>query len=552
VPVAVPAAVPAAVAVPSEPAPADPATGPPAAPAVPAAAATTTPGAVGGATAPAAGIPDVANRFVVTLADAPLGTSAAVDGQHVAVTGSGPLVTALGDELARRGAAGGGAGGGTVVVTDLLEPGGTVDMPELYARIRPILLDSASDVVVVTPLGGGLGIDPPAPRPAGGDLDVVPHGAGARGLVKTAALEFPDRRIRLVDVDPATPVAELAATLADEVQQADAPVEVAWRDGRRRASRITPRPAAPRRVDRPLSGASTVLLTGGARGITARIALAMATATGCHVELVGRSAQPQGDEDPALAAAADRPALRTALIGAGWREPKAIEKECDRLLAEREVAASLAALSAVAATVTYHQVDVRDAGALAATVDGIYARRGRLDGIVHGAGVVDDHFIADKDPDAFARVFATKTDAARTLLGTVRRHVAGGRPRPAFVALFGSIAGVCGNRGQVDYAAANDALDTIAASNADVADRVFAVDWGPWSSEAGMVSDALAKLFEGSGMGLIALDDGAAVLLDEIATTGNGAGPEPHQVTVARCAPELMAAALGSTVGGGG
>jgi hypothetical protein len=60
-----------------------------------------------------------------------------------------------------------------------------------------------------------------------------------------------------------------------------------------------------------------------------------------------------------------------------------------------------------------------------------------------------------------------------------------------------------------------------------------------------MVSDSLARLFEESGMGLIQVDDGTAVLLDEIgAATGNGG--QPSHVTVARCSPDLMAGALGA------
>lgn len=55
-----------------------------------------------------------------------------------------------------------------------------------------------------------------------------------------------------------------------------------------------------------------------------------------------------------------------------------------------------------------------------------------------------------------------------------------------------------------------------------------------------MVSSSLARLFEECGMGLIDLSDGTSVVLDEL-----GAGAGPHQVVVARCSPELMAASLG-------
>jgi NAD(P)-dependent dehydrogenase (short-subunit alcohol dehydrogenase family) len=427
---------------------------------------------------------------------------------------------------------------------------------------------------VVSPLGGGLGIDPPAPRSApahgtNGDLDVVPHGAGARGLVKTAALEFAERQVRLVDLDPATDPAELARIVADEVLQEGAPVEVGWRDGRRRMPVVATRPPVATSGSGsaagtnghsgqnghdshlPLSPGSVVLLTGGGRGITARSAVALAQRYRCHVELVGRTAFPQGEEPPEIAAAPDRMALRAALIRAGGRTPKEIERECDRILAEREIRQHHDALVAAGVQVVYHQVDVRDAAGLTAVVTSIYERHGRLDGIVHGAGMLDDHLVADKAPEAFERVFATKVDAARTLLDAVHHATTsnGSRPKPAFVAFFGSIAGVCGNRGQIDYAAANDALDTIAAANPEAATRVFAIDWGPWSPDVGMVSDSLAQLFEESGMGLIQLDDGLGVLLDEVAAaaaTEAGAGDRtrPHQVVAVRCSPELMALSL--------
>jgi NAD(P)-dependent dehydrogenase (short-subunit alcohol dehydrogenase family) len=253
-------------------------------------------------------------------------------------------------------------------------------------------------------------------------------------------------------------------------------------------------------------------------------------------------------------------ALRAALVRSGKREPRVIEKECDRILAQREIRQHHAALQAAGAEVMYHQVDVRDAAALTAVVESIYERHGRLDGIVHGAGMLDDHFVADKTPEAFDQVFATKVQSARTLLDAVHHATAGGhRPVPAFVAFFGSIAGVCGNRGQIDYAAANDALDTMAAANPDVAGRVFAVDWGPWSPEVGMVSDELARLFQDSGMGLIEEPDGTTVMLDEVADGSSST----HQIVAVRCSYDLMvfslthgrgqpvtAAAVGSIEGG--
>jgi NAD(P)-dependent dehydrogenase (short-subunit alcohol dehydrogenase family) len=196
-------------------------------------------------------------------------------------------------------------------------------------------------------------------------------------------------------------------------------------------------------------------------------------------------------------------------------------------MAAREVRATLAALEAAGSPVVYHSVDARDEDALRALVDGIYERHGRLDGVVHGAGMLDDHFIIEKTPEQFAQVFSTKVDSARTLLRALRDET-------RFIVFFGSIAGAVGNRGQADYAAGNDALDATAAAQADRATRVLSIDWGPWEPSVGMVSDALAKVFVEGGVGLIEREDGIGRLLAEIAEG------TPHQVVVARCRPEML------------
>ncbi len=204
-----------------------------------------------------------------------------------------------------------------------------------------------------------------------------------------------------------------------------------------------------------LGPSSVVLLTGGARGITAAVAVELARRSGCAIELIGRTPPPTGPEDPVTADALDAPALRRALVATGVRRPAEIESQVARLLAEREVRTTLEVLGRLASSVRYHAVDVRDGAAVALVVADVYARHGRLDGVVHGAGILADRLLRDKTPESFDQVYRTKIEGARALLAALRDDV-------GFVALFGSVAGVFGNRSQVDYAAANDALDTLA------------------------------------------------------------------------------------------
>jgi NAD(P)-dependent dehydrogenase (short-subunit alcohol dehydrogenase family) len=169
-------------------------------------------------------------------------------------------------------------------------------------------------------------------------------------------------------------------------------------------------------------------------------------------------------------------------------------------------------LERLAASVSYHVADVRNSGSVNAVIEEIMLRHGRLDLVAHGAGVLEDRLIADKSLASFERVWSTKVDGALALAAALPSST-------KYYVLFGSIAGVFGNRGQVDYAAANDALDTLAhALNRRGGEmRAVAFDWGPWAAAGGgMVSPALEAEYARRGIGAIAPNEGVAALAREL------------------------------------
>ncbi|MEV4196181.1 SDR family oxidoreductase, partial [Streptomyces toxytricini] len=167
----------------------------------------------------------------------------------------------------------------------------------------------------------------------------------------------------------------------------------------------------------------------------------------------------------------------------------------------------------------YRSVDCRDAAAVLQAVKEVHAEHGRIDGVVHAAGVVEDRLIADKSPESFRRVHGVKTQSAAALLAAVEELPEGERPR--FAVLFGSIAAVLGNRGQADYAAANDALEAYGAAwAARTGRRALTVHWGPWAPSpvhGGMVGPELARHYARQGVRLIDPEEGALALLRELA-----------------------------------
>lgn len=176
----------------------------------------------------------------------------------------------------------------------------------------------------------------------------------------------------------------------------------------------------------------------------------------------------------------------------------------------REIRQTLAAIEAAGGRASYNALDVRDIEVFGAFIEDIYRRRhGRLDGVIHGAGVVEDKLLRHKTPESFQRVFDTKVRGALMLYKLIRDDV-------RFVVFFSSVAGAFGNKGQVDYATANDVLDKIAhALQGRIKGRVLSVNWGPWAG-TGMVSPELEREYARKGIGLIPLDEGVDALLREL------------------------------------
>jgi hypothetical protein len=89
--------------------------------------------------------------------------------------------------------------------------------------------------------------------------------------------------------------------------------------------------------------------------------------------------------------------------------------------------------------------------------------------------------------------------------------------------VFSSVAARFGNKGQVDYAMANEALNKIAQAESFKRDdcRVIAINWGPWNG--GMVRAGLRREFERKGIHLISPDEGARSLIYEMKTAKNAA-----------------------------
>jgi NAD(P)-dependent dehydrogenase (short-subunit alcohol dehydrogenase family) len=198
------------------------------------------------------------------------------------------------------------------------------------------------------------------------------------------------------------------------------------------------------------------------------------------------------------------------------KSPAEIERVVAKIESAREIRATLDRLTELGSTVRYHSIDVRDTEAVHGVVKEIHAEHGRIDGIVYAAGVIEDKVIAQKTVKSFATVYGTKVDGARALLDATGELPSG----PRFAVLFGSIAGALGNRGQVDYASANDALEQLGRRWSAPGRRGLTVHWGPWAptgTNNGMVTPELMRSYAARGIALIDPEEGVLALLRELA-----------------------------------
>jgi NAD(P)-dependent dehydrogenase (short-subunit alcohol dehydrogenase family)/acyl carrier protein len=378
------------------------------------------------------------------------------------------------------------------------------------AELQGAAAEDGACLVAATAMGGAFATSLPSH-----EAEFFPGQGGVHGLLKTLALEWPEVRVKAVDVNPLEATETLADHLCEEILFGDELVAVGYET----SGRVTLKPVgAPLPQDDSegvaIDSSSVILVTGGARGVTADAACYLAQKYQPTLVLIGRSPLPAA-ESAETAELTESQELKAALIQ-NLRQtdqtvsPARVEAAYRRLLKDRDMRAKLAAMKQAGATVDYRQVDVRDAKAFAQVIEEVYGAYGRLNGVIHGAGVIEDKLIEDKTPESFDRVFDTKVDSAFLLSRELRSDGL------KFLVLFSSVAGCFGNRGQADYAAANEVLNKLALYlDHRWPARVVAINWGPWAT-AGMVSAALERQFAERGVALIPRPTGQRLLDEEL------------------------------------
>ncbi len=161
---------------------------------------------------------------------------------------------------------------------------------------------------------------------------------------------------------------------------------------------------------------------------------------------------------------------------------------------DTEVADAIEALRRQGAAVQVELADVTDAAALDAMLARMDAELPPLAGVIHSVGVLADATIGNQTWETFETVLWPK------MLGAWHLHRAtADRDLDMFI-LFSSVAGVLGNPGQANHAAANAFLDQLAAHRRALGLPGQAIAWGAWS-EIGEAEEQRERMTRRSASG---------------------------------------------------
>jgi mycoketide-CoA synthase len=140
-----------------------------------------------------------------------------------------------------------------------------------------------------------------------------------------------------------------------------------------------------------------------------------------------------------------------------------------------------AELTEQGATVTIAACDVADRRQLHGLLASVPDER-RLTGLVHTAGAVDDGVIDTLTAERLDTVFRAKVDGAWHL-HQLTEHL-----DLSMFALYSSAAGILGNPGQANYAAANALLDALAIYRRARGLNATSLAWGWWADQSDLTS----------------------------------------------------------------
>ncbi|SPF53310.1 Beta-ketoacyl synthase [Candidatus Sulfopaludibacter sp. SbA4] len=391
-----------------------------------------------------------------------------------------------------------------------------VRLKSLYTTMRGLYAQIAAPgtfLVSATRLGGQHGYDEAGAW--------APMGGAVTGFTKAYKRERLDALVKSVDFEPAREAPAVAEILIQETLKDPGTVEIGHQGGQRWTVGPEEQPASSVLPALKLGPNTVFLITGAAGSIVSAITADLAAASGGTFYLLDLVPEPDPANPDLDRFVNDKDGLKRDLFARiqarGERAtPALVEKELAALERAQAARSAIDAVRRAGGTAHYFSVNLTDPEAVARVIAEVRERSGRIDVLLHAAGIDRSHLLPDKEPREFDLVFDVKSDGWFNLLQAI-----GDMPLGATVA-FSSVAGRFGNGGQTDYSAANDLLCKFTSSfrSTRPATRAIAIDWTAWGG-IGMASrGSIPKMMELAGIEMLPPEAGIPLIRRELTEGG--------------------------------
>lgn len=281
-----------------------------------------------------------------------------------------------------------------------------------------------------------------------------PEAATLIGLGKVVSHEYPHIACRCLDIDEATTDEQITAML----ERKQVPYMLASREGMLYSETLKPfdlQTTEDKRIEFKSDG--VYLITGGLGGMALEIAKYLSTKQKLNLALLSRSSFPDRKQ---------------------WNQ--LLREGSSRKISERIL--SLQEIEANGAHVQLYTADVANKYQMADVVTSLKSAYGRINGIIHCAGVAGNGFLVRKEQATFEEVLSPKTKGTWLIDRLTESDP------PDFFLLFSSISTLMSAVGQGDYTAANAYLDAFARARTRRGRRTLSLNWAMWK-ETGMAVD---------------------------------------------------------------
>lgn len=287
------------------------------------------------------------------------------------------------------------------------------------------------------------------------DEDVItnPDNSSFFGLAKVVAQENQNLNCRFIDIDRDTSL----DSIINEVISDNKAQNVAYRKGARYVPEFSLTEIKTAQNDLEVKNEGVYVITGGTGGIGLEIARYFASKNHANIALINRTKLPDIEK------------------WNGILEKNSDEKLCRKLKAIRSIEES-------GSKVVCFNGDIANEEETNKIICSLREKFGKINGIVHAAGVAGDGYIVLKDIGVFNEVISPKIEGTMILDKLTQND------EMDFFILLSSITSVTGGNGQGDYVAANSFENAFAQYRNKRGKRTIAINWPGWL-ETGMAFD---------------------------------------------------------------